>query len=111
MLNLRGSTTKPAIERKRGRDHGLDGFRGLAILLMLFAGKKSPWSQFRHAAWDSLTIADIVYRSYCLPKFPASHRWDLPSRLGNVSKFTSHPNTHHSWNEFVSGVYSCKSLS
>lgn len=42
------------------RDVALDATRGIALLLLLLSGDRSPVSQLRHARWDGFTVADLA---------------------------------------------------
>ncbi|MFY7852355.1 MAG: acyltransferase family protein [Brevundimonas sp.] len=61
------SETRP---RPAGRDVGLDAFRGLTVLLMVLvnlqgdAATAFPW--LAHAAWNGLTLADLVFPWFIL---------------------------------------------
>ncbi len=52
-----------------GRDHALDAFRGLTVVLMVLVnlqppGNALPW--LAHAPWDGLTLADLVFPWFLL---------------------------------------------
>ncbi|XP_037067847.1 heparan-alpha-glucosaminide N-acetyltransferase-like isoform X1 [Pollicipes pollicipes] len=54
--------SSPAAEKLKTRIHSLDVFRGICIVVMIFVNYKGGhyWF-FRHARWNGLTVADLVF--------------------------------------------------
>jgi predicted acyltransferase len=59
-----------ATPEPRRRDEGLDAFRGLTVILMILVNLQGDASQafplLAHAAWDGLTLADLVFPWFIL---------------------------------------------
>ncbi|MCA3699501.1 MAG: DUF1624 domain-containing protein [Brevundimonas sp.] len=59
-----------ATSRPTGRDLGLDAFRGLTVLLMVIVNLQgdagSAFPVLAHAAWNGLTLADLVFPWFIL---------------------------------------------
>lgn len=74
----------PRAERAARRLHGVDALRGLAVVGMLLVdnrGNASITVQLRHAPWDGLHVADVVFPVFLLlvgVSMPFSRRADRP---------------------------------
>lgn len=59
-----------AIAKPMGRDLGLDAFRGLTVLLMVLVNLQgdagAAFPLLAHAAWNGLTVADLVFPWFIL---------------------------------------------